>query len=390
MNNENAQEGQYEIVTTTPTALESMERAGIDMQISTAKRYPRSLAVVKKRMLDLATLDQETAASCFYRLNRQGRNIEGPTIRLAEIAVSSFGNLRYGARVISNDKKVITAQGYCFDLESNVMSQVEVQRRITDKNGNTYSDDMQVVTGNAACAIAARNAVFKVVPFAFIKPIFSAAKKAAVGDIKTLVERRTTMLKTFAALGVNEKRVLAVLGKNGLEEIGLAELEILIGLHNAIEDKEQTVEEAFPSVIIERAKINGNAAATATPPSDPAPTGEKSANPKGRKRAQQPQAQTPNAATEPPVNGATSSEALAKEDESLAVQVAVKLKEGGYDESELVELAIANNWCETTTKNLSQISETNLQVFVDNWQSTVTELDSQRADKAKKEKSPLD
>jgi len=68
----------------------------------------------------------------------------------------------------------------------------------------------------------------------------------------------------------------------------------------------------------------------------------------------------------------------------------VKLKEGGYDESELVELAIANNWCETTTKNLSQISETNLQVFVDNWQSTVTELDSQRADKAKKEKSPLD
>jgi hypothetical protein len=284
MSDEKPIEGQFEIIT-TPTALESMERAGIDMQIATAKRYPRSLAVVKKKMLDLATLDQETAASCFYRLNRQGRNIEGPTIRLAEIAVSSFGNLRYGARVISNDKKVITAQGYCFDLESNVMSQVEVQRRITDRNGNTYSDDMQVVTGNAACAIAARNAVFKVVPFAFIKPIFSAAKKAAVGDIKTLVERRTTMLKTFAALGVNEKRVLAVLGKNGVEEIGLAELEILIGLHNAIEDKEQTVEEAFPSIIIERAKINGagtDGAGTekAPPPDEPEESKQSKKKPK--------------------------------------------------------------------------------------------------------------
>jgi hypothetical protein len=252
-NNDEPQSLELEIV--TPTALESLERANVDMQIATAKRYPRSPAVVKKRMMDLATLDQESAATCFYRLNRQGKMIEGPTIRLAEIAGSCFGNLRYGARVIGNDGKVVTAQGYCFDLETNVMSQVEVQRRITDRNGNKYSEDMQVVTGNAACAIALRNAVFKVVPFAIIKPIFTAAKKAAVGDIKTLVERRTAMLAKFASLGINEKRILTTLGKNGVDEIGLAELETLIGLHNAIEDKEQTVEEAFPSVVIERPVI---------------------------------------------------------------------------------------------------------------------------------------
>lgn len=244
--NEEPREITMEIV--SANALESLERASVDIQISTAHKYPRSLTVVKRRMMDLATLDEETAESCFYKLNRQGKSIEGPSIRLAEIAASSFGNLRYGARVIANDGKQITAQGFCHDLESNVMSTIEVKRRITGKDGRTYSDDMQVVTGNAACAIAARNSIFKVVPFAFVKPIFLAAKKTAVGDITTLAERRTKMLQKFAAFGVNEARVCASVGKVGVEEIGLTELETLIGVHNAIRDNEQTVDEAFPPV----------------------------------------------------------------------------------------------------------------------------------------------
>lgn len=229
-----------------PSALEAIERANIDIQISTARRYPRSLTVVKKRMLNLATLDEETAASCFYKLNRQGKSIDGPSIRLAEIAASSFGNLRFGARVVANDGRMITAQGFCHDLETNVMSTIEVKRRITDKSGKTYSDDMQVVTGNAACAIAARNAIFKVVPFAFVKPVYLEARKAAVGDITTLAERRTNMLAKFAAMGVNEKRLCASLGKAGIEEIGLQELEELIGIYGAIRDGETTVDESFP------------------------------------------------------------------------------------------------------------------------------------------------
>lgn len=236
-----------ELEVVEPTALEAIERANIDIQISTARKFPRKLALVKQRMMNLATLDEETAASCFYKLNRQGKAIEGPSIRLAEIAASSFGNLRYGARVVANNGKMIVAQGFCHDLETNVLSTIEVQRRITNKEGRTYSDDMQVVTGNAACAIAARNSIFKVVPFAFVKPIYLAAKQAAVGDLTTLAERRTKMIEKFASLGVNQKRICESLGKGGLEEIGLGELETLIGLYGAIRDGDQTIDEAFPA-----------------------------------------------------------------------------------------------------------------------------------------------
>jgi hypothetical protein len=245
--------GQLEII--EPTALESIERANVDIQISTAHRYPRSLAVTKKRMLELATLDEETAMSCFYKLNRQGKSIEGPSIRLAEIAASAYGNLRFGARVISDNGKQITAQGFCHDLESNVLSTIEVKRRITNREGQRYSDDMIVVTGNAACAIAARNAIFKVVPFAIIKPIFEAAKRTAIGDLTTLADRRSKMLEKFAAIGVNQKQIVASVTKKGIEEIGLDELETLIGVFNAIKDGDQTVEEAFAPVDT-RAPIN--------------------------------------------------------------------------------------------------------------------------------------
>lgn len=237
---------QFEII--APTALESQTRAEIDMQIATARRFPRSLDRVLKRVTELATLDEATAGACFYRLNRQGKNIEGPTIRFAEIAVHAFGNMRYGSRVIANDGKTVTAQGFCHDLENNVMSSQEVKRRITDKEGRTYSEDMQVVTGNAACAIAARNSVFKVIPFAVVKGIMDAAKKVAIGDIKTLSDRRTRMLETLSKLGINEKRACAAVDKNGAAEIGLDELAILFGLYNGVKEGEQTVEEAFPEV----------------------------------------------------------------------------------------------------------------------------------------------
>ena len=86
-----------------PGAIELQERAQIDVQISTAHRFPRTLSRVKQDMLSFATLDEETAQSCFYTLPRGGKVIQGPSIRMAEIAISCYGNMRSGARVISTN-----------------------------------------------------------------------------------------------------------------------------------------------------------------------------------------------------------------------------------------------------------------------------------------------
>lgn len=246
MNND-TEEPKFEMVELS--ALESMERAQIDVQISTAKKYPRVLSSVKKEMLSFATLDEETAAGCFFTLpgrkGGDGKPIQGPSIRMAEIALATYGNLRAGARIIADDGKMITAQGVCHDLQNNVCVSVEVKRRVTTKTGQRYGDDMIVMTGNAACSIALRNATFRVVPLALVKPIYEAAKKVAIGDAKTLVQRRAGAIAHFTKMGVTQEKIFAALQVKALDDVGLEHLEVLIGYANAIKEGEATIDGIF-------------------------------------------------------------------------------------------------------------------------------------------------
>lgn len=232
--------------------LAALTKSEIDVQIATAKQYPRNLSKVLNDIETLATMDSDVAASCFYTLRRQGKLIEGPTVRMAEIIASSWGNLRVQAMVVANDGKTITARGVCHDLESNYAAATEVKRRITDKNGKTYSEDMQVMTGNAACAIALRNAIFKVVPGALVKKVIDKAKQVSIGQSMTLEQTRQTMIEYFEKIGVTSKQILDYLSVGKIEEIDIDMVVELRGLANAIADGTTTKEEAFAPKVDEK------------------------------------------------------------------------------------------------------------------------------------------
>lgn len=226
-------------------SLNALTRAEVDAQIATAKAYPRNLSQVLNNIETLATMDEETAAACFYMLRRQGKLIEGPSVRMAEIIASSWGNIRVQARIIANDGKMITAQGVCHDLESNYAVSAEVKRRITDKNGKTYSEDMQVVTGNAACSIAMRNALFKVVPGALVKKVITKAKKVSLGEATSLEESRMKMLDYFQKIGVDQQHLFDYLSVSKIEEINTDMVVELRGLATAIKEGQTSVQETF-------------------------------------------------------------------------------------------------------------------------------------------------
>jgi len=251
------------------SAIAQIERAQIDMQIATARKYPRSLSQVKQRMLSFATLDEETAAGCFYTLpgrkGGDGKPIQGPSVRLAEIAISCYQHIRAGARIIDDDGRFVTAQGVVHDLENNVVASIEVKRRVTNKEGKRYSDDMIATTGNAACALAFRNSVFKVIPGALVKPVYEAAKKLAIGDAKSLVQRRADSLAHFAKMGVSKEKVCAAIGVKNADDIQLEHMELLIGFATAIKDGDATVDGIF------------NQSAEVAPPSFALPKKEPSA-----------------------------------------------------------------------------------------------------------------
>lgn len=217
----------------------------IEHQIATARRFPRSVKRFRDEALAMVTLTESVAESCIYALPRDGKVIEGPSARFAEVVASAWGNCRAGARVVDDRGEFVTAQGVFHDLERNVAITYEVQRRITNKQGKRFGADMIGVTANAACSIALRNAILKGVPKAFWSDMYDSARATAMGTVKTLANRRADAVKTFQGYGVSVEQVCAKLGVEGIDDVGLEELVILRGLLTAIKEGDTTPEDAF-------------------------------------------------------------------------------------------------------------------------------------------------
>lgn len=219
-----------------------MSREELDVQIATAKKFPRSIVAFKRQAEEMATLDEETAASMFYVLPRAGKRIEGPSVRLAEIVGSAWGNVRYDGRVVEVQEHYVVAQGTCLDLERNTGARIESRRRITNREGKRYDDDMIGVTANAAVSIALRTSIFKVVPFAYVKPIYEKCKEVSLGKALSMEQRRNRALEWFTKIGAKQEDLFRVLERKGVEDITVDDLIALQGMKNAIMDGETSWE----------------------------------------------------------------------------------------------------------------------------------------------------
>ena len=223
-----------------------LARGEVEAQMAAAHQFPRSVSRFLREATGLATLSVEVAESCIYTLPRGGKPITGPSVRLAEIVASSYGNIQVAARIVAVEDTEIVAQGMAWDVEKNLRCVVETRRRITDRNGRRYNEDMITVTGNAAASIALRNAIFRVVPRAYVDSIFASVQRCAVGDAKTLAARRAQVLDRLGKMGVTQDRILAKLGRHGVEDVGAEDLELLIGWGTAAKNGDATLDELFP------------------------------------------------------------------------------------------------------------------------------------------------
>ena len=227
--------------------LDSFDKANVYAQISTAKRYPRNISRAVDNSIALATLDNETAQSMGYALPRGGKPITGPSVHLAKLVVSNWGNMRTEAKVVSVTDKEVISRGTAWDLENNVASAFEVRRKITGKDGRRFNEDMITVTGSAANSIAYRNAVFAVVPMGIVDKIYKAAQKQITGDLSDedkLIKRRANAIKFFNdEYAITEDEVLKLCGKQTVKQIKADEIALLIGIMQSLKDGDTTVDE---------------------------------------------------------------------------------------------------------------------------------------------------
>lgn len=235
----------------------ALEKSQLEHQIDIARKYPRNwdkmVAEVEKR----ATRTKEVAEECFYSLPRGGKKIDGPGIRFAELILASYDNIRIGTRVVELTEKTIVGEAIIYDLQSNKQFNVREEKSIwSTKDNKRYSQDMIVVTGKAAIAIAKRNCIFASVPFVEFESVLKKVKLISTGaanptseptkPIKPIEERRTAALAYFKTLGVGEDRVLWTLKLTVVDDIGEDALVELAGIRTSIKEQTIKIVDAFP------------------------------------------------------------------------------------------------------------------------------------------------
>lgn len=231
----------------TAGGMTAVARAEIDMQISTARAYPRRPSMVRKALVELVTLDDAAAEEAMYALPRAGKPVTGPSIRFAEAVKQAWGNCRASVEVseVNKELKYVEAVGIFHDLETNTVTRIPHRRRISGRNGKLFPDDMIMVTSNAASSVAMREAILKGVP----KPVWRAAYEAVVkvisGDVMTLAENREKAIKAFAIYGVKPEQVFAAIGVLGVDDITLEHITVMRGMFSALKNGEETVESMF-------------------------------------------------------------------------------------------------------------------------------------------------
>lgn len=240
-------------------------KAEIDIQITTARRFPRTISAFERFVRDIALISPTVAGSCYYTLPRKKKKISGPSIRFAEIVASAWGHIRTSAHIVGIGDEYLTVVGTAHDVERNVAMSEPVMRRIVDSGGRRYNVDMIQVTARAACSIATRNAIFRVVPRALTEPLLEECKRVSLGQNRAIEENRAEAVKHWSRQGVSESEMCRFVGVAKVSDLGTDELTSLLGLWNAIGEGHTSIEaerrrieqEAEDAGVVDRSESSG-------------------------------------------------------------------------------------------------------------------------------------
>jgi hypothetical protein len=274
-----------------PSALEAIQRAEVDIAITTAKRYPRDIARSVKMCRELALRNPQIAERCNYAVPRAGKKIIGPSVHFARIVAYSWGNASALSRVVGCDHENAHIQGVFHDLQTNLRIGIEMDWPVQapkEPSPERWKDQMTLAK-RAGAAVGLRVAIFNVIPMVLFTGIAEEAKVVAAGNEKTFEDRRNAAIAECKKLGVTQGMIYRTLERNGLEAITTDDLIYLHGLLTSISDGTLTVFDAFGPP--EKAAVKAEV---------PKPKSTRTVDVKAEKQPPAPETKTPNGETEAP------------------------------------------------------------------------------------------
>lgn len=225
----------------------AMQKSQYETQVELAKRFPRNTSRVLAEVEQQACFSAEQAARMNYAVPRAGKKLTGPSVRLAEIFASNWGNLHVTIIPVGLEGSHVVVRAVVWDLEKNFQAEIQEQKSVMGKNGQLYSPDMIDTTMRSLSSIAYRNAIFRAIPKAYIDAIYQKCLKTATGGEMTLQERRHKLLEyAWDAHKIDETRLCKAVNKSALLMLTLEDVANLKSMLVAIRDGEMDINEVFP------------------------------------------------------------------------------------------------------------------------------------------------
>lgn len=203
-----------EALPNTMTEVKSQREASeIQAMVFMAKQFPRNQIQAADRILNACTR-QTLADSAVYSYPRGGQNVEGPSIRLAEVLAQNWGNLDFGIRELSQENGVSTVEAYAWDLETNVRQAKVFQvahKRMAKGGTKTLTDprDIYEIVANQGSR-RLRACILSIIPGDIVEAALaqcSVTQAASVGatpeEIKETIRKLTATMGKFGITAEN-------------------------------------------------------------------------------------------------------------------------------------------------------------------------------------------
>ena len=205
-------------------------------QMHLAKKFPRNMVEVEKELLSLCQ-NRDFSETAFFSIPRGGRDIEGPSIRLAEAAATAMGNLNFGIDTSLEDDQSTRFTAYALDLEKNTSVVRSFIRKHEKKIGkkivkiNDPSQIYEVIAADATKRL--RACLFAIIPRYLIDKAEEACRLTLKRSEPTKQETIQRILMAFEEYNVSKNDIETKIGKQ-LEEVTADDVVLLRGSLNAI------------------------------------------------------------------------------------------------------------------------------------------------------------
>lgn len=199
-----------------PSHGESAARYEMEGAIIVAKRFPRN----EDKAFESLTKScgrLSFAQDATYSFPRGDQTVEGPSVYLAKEGARVWGNIRFGADIISDDESSRHVRGWAWDMETNtkVTADDSFAKLIYRKKGGWQKPDerdLRELT-NRRAAILIRNCILSLLPSDLIDDAIRTAKQTLEKGVASNIDAsRKQCIVAFSSIGVSVEDLEKYLG----------------------------------------------------------------------------------------------------------------------------------------------------------------------------------